>query len=102
MLDNWKDLIRPSLEVRRLEERYGKFELEVNTTNVAQTAIDPDLEAGVYARVKVGGLTAGTDAVLALGAQSFVRAQPTPPCDERLPGRFQLLGRFRRVHGAGA
>ncbi len=28
MLDNWKDLIRPTLEVRQAEERYGKFELE--------------------------------------------------------------------------
>jgi DNA-directed RNA polymerase subunit alpha len=28
MLDNWKDLIRPKLEVRDLSETYGKFELE--------------------------------------------------------------------------
>ncbi|HEY2774902.1 MAG TPA: DNA-directed RNA polymerase subunit alpha, partial [Candidatus Binatia bacterium] len=28
MLDNWKDLIRPKLEVRDLNERYGRIELE--------------------------------------------------------------------------
>lgn len=28
MLDNWKDLIRPKLEVRAIEERYGRFDLE--------------------------------------------------------------------------
>jgi DNA-directed RNA polymerase subunit alpha len=28
MLDNWKDLIRPKLEVRELNETYGRFELE--------------------------------------------------------------------------
>jgi DNA-directed RNA polymerase subunit alpha len=28
MLDNWKDLIRPKLEVRELGETYGRFELE--------------------------------------------------------------------------
>ena len=28
MLDNWKDLIRPKLEVRELNEKYGKLELE--------------------------------------------------------------------------
>jgi DNA-directed RNA polymerase subunit alpha len=28
MLDNWKDLIRPKLEVRALNDDYGRFELE--------------------------------------------------------------------------
>jgi DNA-directed RNA polymerase subunit alpha len=28
MLDNWKELIRPKLEVRELAETYGRFELE--------------------------------------------------------------------------
>ncbi|RMD81834.1 MAG: DNA-directed RNA polymerase subunit alpha, partial [Candidatus Dadabacteria bacterium] len=28
MLDNWKDLIRPKLEIRALDDRYGRFELE--------------------------------------------------------------------------
>jgi DNA-directed RNA polymerase subunit alpha len=28
MLDNWKDLIRPKLEVRELNDTYGRFELE--------------------------------------------------------------------------
>src|ERR1700740_955542 len=28
MLDNWKDLIRPKLEVRGLTDTYGRFELE--------------------------------------------------------------------------
>ena len=28
MLDNWKDLIRPKLELRELNERYGRLELE--------------------------------------------------------------------------
>lgn len=28
MLDNWKDLIKPKLEIRVLEDKYGKFELE--------------------------------------------------------------------------
>ena len=28
MLDNWKDLIRPKLEVRELDERFGRLELE--------------------------------------------------------------------------
>jgi len=28
MLDNWKDLIRPKLEIRALDERYGRFDLE--------------------------------------------------------------------------
>ncbi len=28
VLDNWKDLIRPKLEIRALEEAYGRFDLE--------------------------------------------------------------------------
>ncbi len=28
MLDNWKDLIRPKLEIRALDDQYGRFELE--------------------------------------------------------------------------
>ncbi len=28
MLDNWKDLIRPELEIRELGDQYGRFELE--------------------------------------------------------------------------
>jgi len=28
MLDNWKDLIRPKLEVRSLDDRYGRFDME--------------------------------------------------------------------------
>jgi len=28
MLDNWKDLIRPKLEIRSLDDKYGRFELE--------------------------------------------------------------------------
>ena len=28
MLDNWKDLIRPKLDIRALDDRYGRFDLE--------------------------------------------------------------------------
>ncbi len=37
MLDNWKDLIRPSLEIRQVDDRYGKFELEALERGFATT-----------------------------------------------------------------
>ena len=63
MLDNWKDLIRPKLEVRALDERYGKFDLEAfergfGTTigNALRRVLLSSLKGAAITGVKIDGV----------------------------------------------
>lgn len=63
MLDNWKDLIRPKLEVRALEESYGRFELEAfergfGTTigNALRRVLLSSLKGAAISSIKIEGV----------------------------------------------
>jgi DNA-directed RNA polymerase subunit alpha len=63
MLDNWKDLIRPKLEIRALEERYGRFDLEAfergfGTTigNALRRVLLSSLKGAAITSVKIDGV----------------------------------------------
>jgi DNA-directed RNA polymerase subunit alpha len=63
MLDNWKDLIRPKLEIRALEERYGRFDLEAfergfGTTigNALRRVLLSSLKGAAITGVKIDGV----------------------------------------------
>jgi len=63
MLDNWKDLIRPKLEVRALEESYGRFELEAfergfGTTigNALRRVLLSSLKGAAISSIKIDGV----------------------------------------------
>jgi len=63
MLDNWKDLIRPKLEIRALEERFGRFDLEAfergfGTTigNALRRVLLSSLKGAAITSVKIDGV----------------------------------------------
>ena len=63
MLDNWKDLIRPKLEVRALNDDYGRFELEAfergfGTTigNALRRVLLSSLKGAAITSVKIEGV----------------------------------------------
>lgn len=63
MLDNWKDLIRPKLEIRSLEESYGRFELEAfergfGTTigNALRRVLLSSLKGAAITAIKIDGV----------------------------------------------
>jgi DNA-directed RNA polymerase subunit alpha len=63
VLDNWKDLIRPKLEIRALEEAYGRFDLEAfergfGTTigNSLRRVLLSALKGAAVAAVKIEGV----------------------------------------------
>jgi len=57
MLDNWKDLIRPSLETRQADDCYGKFELEALERGFA-TTIGNALRRVLLSSLKGAAITA--------------------------------------------
>ncbi len=64
MLDNWKDLIRPKIEVREISEIYGKFELEPFERGFG-TTIGNALRRVLLSSLKGAAITAtGIDGVL--------------------------------------
>jgi DNA-directed RNA polymerase subunit alpha len=64
MLDNWKDLIRPKLEVRELTETYGRFELEAFERGFG-TTIGNALRRVLLSSLKGAAITSATiDGVL--------------------------------------
>ena len=67
MLDNWKDLIRPSLEIRQGDDRYGKFELEALERGFA-TTIGNALRRVLLSSLKGAAITAvKLEAVVQIG-----------------------------------
>ncbi|RMF24309.1 MAG: DNA-directed RNA polymerase subunit alpha [Deltaproteobacteria bacterium] len=63
MLDNWKDLIRPKLEIRALDDRYGRFELEpfergFGTTigNALRRVLLSSLKGAAITNVRIDGV----------------------------------------------